>query len=231
MLHGQGQGTFLLPSSSFVRSFAELDVVIHVSADAGQDSSVACVKEAGFVGVVAAKLASSRPGPSIVLGKGHPSLARVSLPAGPVGGIGELAFGKTNNATEGNGAKVIGMNLGLIIDAPGSPHVGRAGKPLSGKTREFIILYEKTTGKAKNVPVMGQPDGQVHAITPFGPGSNGGKLFPVPSLSVADRTDQVAFEESVTGSVEISTKNPARWESRQIGPTTGVCRNHGNPFH
>ena len=123
------------------------------------------------------------------------------------------------------------MNLGLIIDAPSSPHVGRAGKPMSGKTDEFIILDEKTTGKAEDVTIMGQPDGQVHAIAPFGPGSNGGKLFPVPSLSVADRADQVTFQKSVTGCVEISTNNPARWESREVGPTTGVCRNHGNPFH
>ena len=84
MLHGQGQGTFLLPSSSFVRTLAEFDVVIHVGADAGQDSSVTSVKKGGLVGVVAAKLDSSRPSPSVVLGKRDPSFARVSLPPGPI---------------------------------------------------------------------------------------------------------------------------------------------------
>ena len=93
---------------------------------------------------------------------------------------------------------------------------------MSGKALELSVFYEKPTGKTKEFSVPREADRQMHAVTTFRPPRNGGEFFPPIPLAIANRADQITFQQAVTGCIEIDTKNPSRGQLGKVRPSACI---------
>ena len=93
---------------------------------------------------------------------------------------------------------------------------------MSGKALELSVFYEKPTGKTKEFSITRYADRQMHAVSSFGPPRNGGEFFPPIPLAIADRADQITFQQAMTGRIEIGTKNPSRGQFDKVRPPASI---------
>ena len=96
---------------------------------------------------------------------------------------------------------------------------------------ELAVLNVKPTGKAKEITIPRDSDRQMHPIPSFGSTSNGRKFFPPTTLAITNRANQIAFQKTMTGGVEISTKNLSRGQFGKVRPSTGICGNYRKFLH
>ena len=93
---------------------------------------------------------------------------------------------------------------------------------MSGKALELSVSYEKPTGKTKDFSIPRDADRQMHAVSAFGSPRNGGDFFPPIPLAIANRADQITFQQAVTGRIEIDTKNPSRGQFGKVRPPASI---------
>ena len=196
--------------------------MVYVSTNGSEHPSIRNLKQGCFIGIVFAELCAFRPTSAIVFGESYPCFARVSLPLRPIARIGQTIVSQADDPPKRNGSSVPFGDYWIRINGPIFSHVNRAGKPMSGKTLEFTVFNVKPTGKTQKISISRNADRQMHAVSSFGPTRNSREFFPPSPFAIANRANQIAFQKTMTGCVEIGTKDLSRRQFDKIWPPTGI---------
>ena len=97
---------------------------------------------------------------------------------------------------------------------------------MSRKALELCVLNVKPAGKTKEITISRKADRQMHAVTSLGFGSDRRKFLPPSTSWITYRANQIAFQETMTGSIEVSAKNPPRGQFGQVRPSARICGNY-----